>query len=75
MDTFGSVPDFPLLYIPRGFLGLISGASWNGTMDDGTVAPSGTYQLVLRLAKPFADLDRGREFETYPSPLFIMDMS
>jgi hypothetical protein len=74
--TAGSVPGYPLSWVPRSaILGDYYGALWNGTLADGTVVGSGKYKFSLRLAKVFADLSRGREYERYDSEVFIMDMS
>lgn len=74
--TVGSVPGFPELWVSRSAgAGAYSGASWDGTLADGTAVPSGKYRLSLRLAKVFADLNRGREFERYDSEIFILDQS
>lgn len=72
LDIVGSVPGFPFTWAPRGSF---MGGAWEGVMEDGTTAPSGTYKFVLRFAKPFADMGKGREYEVYESEVFVMDMS
>ncbi|KAG9247957.1 subtilisin-like protease [Calycina marina] len=75
LATVGSAEGYPQLWNPRGETGSYYASSWTGTLDDGTTVSSGTYKFVLRLAKVFADLNKGREYETYTSEAFVMDMS
>jgi len=75
LSTYGSVSGYPLRWQPRGVAGQVTGAEWNGTLADGRKAVSGNYKFVLRFAKGFGDLNRGREFESYESEAFAMDMS
>jgi len=76
VNTAGSVTGFPLQWVARSAtLGEYMGAAWDGSFADGTVAKSGTYKFSLRLAKVYADLSRGREYERYDSQTFSMDMS
>ncbi|EFX05799.1 subtilisin-like protease [Grosmannia clavigera kw1407] len=71
MNITGSIAGFPLMWTPRSFLS----GTWDGSLADGTTATSGTYKFVVRLAKVFADLAKGREYETYETVEFVMDMS
>lgn len=75
LKTFGSVDEFPLRWVARGLPDTYDGASWDGVLADDSTVPSGKYYLSLRVAKVFADLNRGREFEKYDTEVFIMDMS
>lgn len=71
MNITGSVPGFPFLWQSRGG---VSG-TWDGRLADGSMAANGTYKFVVRLAKIFANLSMGREYETYETVEFVMDMS
>ena len=75
VPTVGSAFGFPQYWNPRGEIGAVSGATFDGTLNDKTKLPSGTYKFVLRFAKVFADLNKGREYEKYESEAFVLDMS
>jgi hypothetical protein len=75
LKTVGSANGYPWLWQPRGTYGQYYASHWDGTLSDGKKVPSGKYKFVLRFAKVFADLNRGREYETYESEVFILDQS
>jgi hypothetical protein len=80
LDTIGSASGLPETWIPRdrsttGSFGNLQVAVWEGLLANGSYVPSGGYKLVLRVSKVFGDLNRGREYETFESKPFIMDMS
>lgn len=75
LPTVGSALGFPQYWNPRGIRGATIAATFDGTLNDQTKVPSGTYKFVLRFAKVFADVNRGREYEKYESEAFELDMS
>jgi len=75
LDIVGSANGYPLWWNPRGKIGAFYNSTWDGTLADGTSVKSGSYKFALRLAKVFADLNKGREYEKYESEVFSMDMS
>lgn len=74
MQIVGSISGFPQYFNPRGIPDVYTGAEWDGTLADGTKVTSGSYKFVLRFLKVFGDYNRGREYETYESEVFVMDM-
>jgi hypothetical protein len=75
LDCVGSAEGFPLEFEPRGYFLDIKYAPFRGILADGSFLASGKYKYVLRLAKPFADFNKGREYETFESEPFILDMT
>ncbi|OQO12230.1 hypothetical protein B0A48_02871 [Cryoendolithus antarcticus] len=51
LKTLGNIYGFPEYYVPRG--ATVSG--WDGLLADGTLAPPGTYQLVVSALHIFGD--------------------
>jgi len=47
---------------------------WDGSFEDGGVAPDGQYRLAIRALKMLAEnLDNEDSWETYISPTFIVN--
>ena len=65
---------FPWTWEARSLAGYYYANSFDGLLADETLVNSGVYKMVLRLAKAFADPARGREYETFETPPFYMDM-
>ncbi|KAK3623419.1 hypothetical protein LTR56_021595 [Elasticomyces elasticus] len=59
VKTVGSIMDFPLLYSPRG----AQFFRWNGMMDDGTLAPAGSYAVLVRALRIFGDAAVPSEYD------------
>lgn len=75
LKTVGSLPGFPQTYVPRTLEGYAFYLDFDGYLADGTQVPSGAYQVVLRLAKAFANPSRAQDYETFESVPFYLDMS
>ncbi|RDW76149.1 putative subtilisin-like protease [Coleophoma crateriformis] len=75
LATVGSLSNYPVTYISRGLPGYAYPTLFDGSLSDGTLVPSGVYKMVLRIAKTFGDLSNSRDYESYTSPPFYMDMS
>ncbi|KAI6883151.1 subtilisin-like protein [Hortaea werneckii] len=58
--SLGNIYSFPYTYAPRG--GLV--AAWDGMLEDGTMAPAGTYQLVVRALHIFGDKSMASEYDS-----------
>ncbi|KAF2689831.1 subtilase [Lentithecium fluviatile CBS 122367] len=58
--TLGNVFGFPARYMPRGGWA----TEWDGTLEDGSYAPAGTYTLLIRALKIFGDASVKEEYET-----------
>lgn len=74
MATVGSMSGFPRTWEARSLAGFYFANAFDGYLADETLVKSGVYKMVLRLAKAFADPAKGREYETFETPPFYMDM-
>ncbi|KAL2075141.1 hypothetical protein VTL71DRAFT_83 [Oculimacula yallundae] len=75
LATTGSIAGYPYTWNARLLPGQYAQSIFTGVLDDKTVVKSGVYKMVLRMAKAFADPAKGREYETFETPPFFMDMS
>lgn len=75
LATVGAVSSFPLWWEPRGIVDLNYEVGWDGLLADNSTVPTGTYKFVLRFLKPFGDASVAKEYETYETEAFVMDMS
>ncbi|PVH73022.1 subtilisin-like protease [Cadophora sp. DSE1049] len=74
LATVGSMAGFPWTWEARSLAGYYYANAFDGYLADETLVKSGVYKMVLRLAKAFADPIRGREYESFETPPFYMDM-
>ena len=58
-STLGSIYGFPSPYNPRG----ATVSRWNGLLQNGTVVPAGSYELVTRALRIFGDADNEDDYD------------
>lgn len=66
--TLGNIYGFPEEYVPRG----ATVSSWDGLLDNGSVAPAGTYRLVVRALHIFGDAGDAGEYDVASSVPFTI---
>jgi hypothetical protein len=73
VNILGSVPGFPMYWIPRDdltSLGNYENAIWNGTLSTGVQLPAGNYMFLYRALKIFGDQNNNDDYENWTSPVF-----
>lgn len=67
-STLGNIYGFPSPYNPRG----ATVSRWNGLLQNGTVVPAGSYQLVTRALRIFGDADNEDDYDVATSVPFTI---
>lgn len=65
-SSLGNIYGFPAPYNPRG--AVVS--PWNGLLQNGSLAPAGSYQLVTRALRIFGDADNEDDYDVATSVPF-----
>jgi hypothetical protein len=66
--SLGNIYGFPSPYNPRG----ATVSRWNGLLQNGTVVPAGTYELVTRALRIFGDADNEDDYDVATSVPFTI---
>jgi len=64
----GNIYGFPLEYQPRG----ATVSSWDGLLENGSRAPAGTYELVVRALHIFGDREVASDYDVATSVPFTI---
>lgn len=67
-STLGNIYGFPSPYNPRG----ATVSRWNGLLEDGTIVPAGSYQLVTRALRIFGNPDEENDHDVATSVPFTI---
>ncbi|KAG6170215.1 hypothetical protein E4U51_001028 [Claviceps purpurea] len=68
VKTIGQPHGFPVLWVPREE----SSFPWDGLLDSGSYAPSGTYNFVVRALRINGDAKKKEEWDVSTSPAFTI---